>query len=86
MAVRITKDLVCDVCGRDGGTVQRWKITRTIDNKTVSPDLCDGHAGFLEDLYRRLPTGRRGQTRARQVLTEDAVKAKARKKPSGKPS
>lgn len=84
MAVRITKDLVCDVCGRDGGTVQRWKITRTADNKSVSPDLCDQHSELLEDLFKRLPAGRRGQTRARQVLTEDAVKAKARKKPASK--
>ena len=86
MAVRITRDLVCDMCGRDGGTVQRWKITRTADNKSVSPDLCEEHSKCLEDLYDILPAGRRGQTRARRVLTVEELEQtkKAAKRPARK--
>lgn len=83
MAVRVTRDVVCDMCGQDD-SVTSWRITRTKDGKSVSPDLCAEHAEVLEDLFKRLPA-RKGRT-PRRVLTEAEVVAEVkaaqrRKKP-----
>ena len=79
MAVVVRKELVCDECGAAEG-VMRWRITRTSDGRTVSPDLCSDHSQFLENIFDKLPTGKRGQSRARPVLTEEQVRAKRERK------
>ena len=78
MAVRVTKDLICDECGADI-EVRRYRITRVEDGKKLSPDLCAEHAEVIEGLFRKLPGGKRGQSRARVVLTEEQIAARRRK-------
>ena len=74
MAERVIRELICDCCGSDA-KVRRWRITKVDEGKTVSPDLCDVHSEFMEEVFKALPAGTRGQTRARRVLTEKQVKA-----------
>lgn len=79
MAERVIRELICDLCGSDKD-VRRWRITKTDDGKTVSPDLCEKHSGILDEVFAALPAGKRGQTRARRVLTEAEVKKLRQKK------
>lgn len=81
----VTKSYVCDVCGGDG-EVRRWRIVRSSDGKTVSPDLCLEHSELLDLLFDKLPKGRRGQTRARRVYEspEDVKKTVAKRTPPKK--
>lgn len=75
MAVRVTKDLICDICGGDEG-VSRYRFTRVRDDRKITADLCAEHAGIIEELFKLMPAGKRGQTRARPVLTEAEIVAK----------
>lgn len=81
----VTKSYVCDVCGGDG-EVRRWRIVRSSDGKTVSPDLCLEHSELIDLLFDKLPKGRRGQVRARKVYEspEDVKKTVAKKPPPKK--
>ena len=74
VAERVIRELICDCCGSDD-RVRRWRLTKIEEGKTVSPDLCQKHSEFLEEVFKALPAGKRGQTRARRVLTEKEVKA-----------
>lgn len=76
----VTKSYVCDVCGGDE-EVRRWRIVRSSDGKTVSPDLCLEHSELIDLLFDKLPKGRRGQIRARRVYEspEDVKKTVAKK-------
>lgn len=78
MAIQVTQTLICDVCGSPEG-VTRYRITR--DGKTVSPDLCVEHGDMIEGLFKKMPTGQRGRSRARPVVSEaEIVKRRVKKK------
>lgn len=81
----VTKSYVCDVCGGEK-EVRRWRIVRSSDGKTVSPDLCLEHSELIDLLFDKLPKGRRGQVRARRVYEspEDVKKTVAKRTPPKK--
>lgn len=79
MAVELTKRLVCDMCGSAEG-VQRWRLAKAKDGRRVSPDLCEVCGKPFEEVMAKMPRGKRGQTKARPVVTEDQVRA-ARRRP-----
>jgi hypothetical protein len=77
MAVRVTKELICDICGIDGD-IRRYRLTRT-DNKTsVTADLCPEHRELIDEIMTRKKKGRR----TRRVYTPEEIAAK--RKPAKK--
>ena len=80
MAVRVIKEVVCDLCG-SGDEVRRFRVTRANGTvKTVSPDLCAEHSAVLDEMFKKLPKGKRGQVAPHRVVTEKQVRAARRKR------
>ena len=78
--MQIVKELVCDLCG-SAEEVRRWRVTRANGSvKTVSPDLCSDHSTLLDEMFKKLPKGKRGQVSRHKVMTEKQVRAARRKR------
>lgn len=78
MAEELTRRLVCDMCGGTKG-VQRWRLAKASDGRRVSPDLCVDCGKPFEEVLARMPRGKRGQSKARPVVTEADVRAARRR-------
>jgi hypothetical protein len=75
VGVKVTRELVCDLCGSNK-KVARWHLQRT-DGAKRSPDLCEKCAGPLEKILDVLPD-KRGNRGRPVVITEAQLKAKKR--------
>jgi hypothetical protein len=78
MATLVTRTSICDVCESDRG-VTRWRITEP-SGRTISADLCAEHQEPLTTIFKKLPTGKRGQVQKHKVVTEAQVR-QARRNP-----
>lgn len=75
MGVKVTRELVCDLCGSNK-KVFRWHIQRH-DGAKRSPDLCDIHAKPLEEIVG-VVADKRGSRGKPVVITESQLRAKKR--------
>lgn len=71
MAVRVTRDVVCDVCGT--GPARRWTIQRKDGRMQRTGDLCVDHERDLQvflDAFVKV----RGRVATREILTPEQIK------------
>lgn len=80
MAVRITKELVCDECGSDDN-VKSYRVGIVGNGRGVAPDLCEAHSERLRQLIATSPSRNvSGLRKPPKVRTTAEVKAQRRKR------
>lgn len=78
MAIRVTKQVVCDLGERHSGEIRQWRLT--VDRETKVFDLCPSCSRHLQALWDNGTVAHREPPRMK-VLTLSEIEARKQKTP-----
>lgn len=78
MAIKVTREVVCDLGERHQGEIRQWRIT--VDHETQVFDLCPGCSKHLVKLWENGHGPHRESPRMK-VLTMSEIEARKQKTP-----